>query len=208
MPPLRVSGVFFRWVSTALVLVTLLAVSACSPALNWRDVHPDQTALRVLLPCKPNSAERTVPLGGGATTLKMLSCDADGATFAVVVASLDEASRVEGALAQWQSVTLAKMQAGPVDSGQGSGSESAIVNANKSANRPEPTKFSGFRLTGAALLPPPVMIKAQGRRRDGSPVAGQAAFFAQGSQIFQVVVYAERIRPEVSETLFSSLRFD
>ena len=175
-------------------LVSLSALTACSPTFNWRDVRPEQTTLRLLLPCKPDPTEKTVPLGGVATTLKMLSCDAGGATFAVVMANWNDALKVEQVLAQWQSVTLANMQARPIASGLGAGSEA--------------THVSGFKLTGAAMVPPAVLLKAQGRRRDGSAVVGQAAFFAQGSQIFQVVVYADRIRPEVSETLFSSLRFD
>lgn len=175
-------------------LVSVSALSACSPTFNWRDVRPEQTSLRLMLPCKPDSTEKTVPLGGVATTLKMLSCDAGGATFAVVVANLGDASRVEQVLAQWQSVTLANMRARPIAFGLSAGSEA--------------THVSALKLASASLLPPPVLLRVQGQRRDGSAVVGHVAFFAQGSQIFQVVVYADRVRPEVSETLFSSLRFD
>ena len=38
--------------------LTLLA--ACNPALNWREVRFDGLATRVLLPCKPDRAERAV----------------------------------------------------------------------------------------------------------------------------------------------------
>ncbi len=192
MLTLRFTSRLFQVLLTA--LASLSALSACSPTFNWRDVRPDETALRLLMPCKPDQAEKMVPLGGVPTSLKMLSCDTGGATFAVVVANLGNASSVEQVIAQWQSVTLANMQASPIGSGLSAGSKA--------------TQGSALNLAGAARLPPAVLLKAQGRRRDGSPVVGHAAFFARGSQIFQVVMYADRVKPEVSETFFSSLRFD
>ena len=64
-----------------------------------------------------------------------------------------------------------------------------------------------LKLSGAAV-PAPVLVKAQGKRADGSAVSGQAAYFAQGSQVFQVVVYAAKLPPEPAETFFSSLKFE
>ena len=46
------------------------------------------------------------------------------------------------------------------------------------------------------------------QRRYLDPVTGQAAYFAQGSQVFQAVLYAEKIEPDVAETFFSSLKFE
>ena len=75
-------------------LAAVLALAACSPALNWREVRPANTSLSLLLPCKPDKAEKIVPLGGQPTTLAMLGCDAAGATFAVAVADLGDPARV------------------------------------------------------------------------------------------------------------------
>jgi len=158
-------------------LMALLA--ACSPTLNWREVRPEGTRLALLLPCKPDKAQKTVPLGGPATPLSMLGCDAGGATFAVAVAQLGDAGQAAPVLAQWQSLTLANMKAGPA-------------------------QVSPLKVPGASA----VLVKAQGRRADGAVVQGQAVYFAQGSQAFQVVLYADRIAPEVAETFFSSLKFE
>ena len=97
----------------AALAAALLALAACSPTFNWREVRPDGTALSLLLPCKPDKAERSVPLGGKPTELLMLGCDAGDATFAVAVADIGDASRAETVLAQWQALTLANMKAGP-----------------------------------------------------------------------------------------------
>lgn len=61
-------------VTAASLLLLLLA--ACNPVFNWREVRPDNTALTLLLPCKPDKAQRSVPLGGRPTELAMLACDA------------------------------------------------------------------------------------------------------------------------------------
>ena len=163
----------------AALLIATAMLAACSPTLNWREVRPEGTRLALLLPCKPDKAQKNVPLGGPATPLSMLGCDADGATFAVAVAQLGDASQAAPVLAQWQNLTLANMKAGPA-------------------------QVSPLTMPGAAAI----LVKAQGRRADGTAVSGQAAYFAQGAQVFQVVMYAERITPEVAETFFSSLKFE
>jgi len=164
----------------AAILAAVAMLAACSPTLNWREVRPEGTRLALLLPCKPDKAQKTVPLGGPATPLSMLGCDAGGATFAVAVAQLGDAAQTAPVLAQWQSLTLANMKAGPA-------------------------QVSPLKIPGAAVA---VLVKAQGKRADGAVVEGQAVYFAQGSQAFQVVLYADRIAPEVAETFFSSLKLE
>ena len=165
----------------AAVVVCLLA--ACNPTFNWRDVRPDETRLGLLLPCKPDKAEKVVPLGGRPTPLRLLGCDAGGATFAVAVADLGDSSRASDVLRQWQALTLANMKAGA-------------------------PQLTPLVLKGAAPSPAPVLVKAQGRRADGTAVSGQAAYFAQGTQVFQAVVYAGKLSPDVAETYFASLSFE
>jgi len=162
----------------------LAALMACSPTFNWRDVRLENSRLSLLLPCKPDKAQKTVPLGGQPTALTMTGCDAGGATFAVAVADLGDAAKAAPVLAQWQALTLANMKASP-----------------------QAAQLVVLRLPGAGLHAPAVLVKAQGQRADGSAVTGQAAYFAQGSQVFQVVLYAGKIPPDVSETFFSSLKF-
>lgn len=168
-----------------MALIAQMALAACSPAFNWRDVRLENSRVSLLLPCKPDKAQKTVPLGGQPTALTMTGCDAGGATFAVAVADLGDAVKTTLVLAQWQALTLSNMKAAP-----------------------QATELVLLKLPGAASQAPAVLVKAQGRRADGSAVTGQAAYFAQGSQVFQVVLYGTKISPDVSETFFSSLKFE
>lgn len=162
-----------------------LALAACSPAFNWREVRLENTRLSLLLPCKPDKAQKIVSFGGPPTMLSMLGCEAGGAIFAVAVADLGDAAKAATVLAQWQRLTLANMKA-----------------------RPGTSRVTPLRLSGAAVEPSPVLVQAQGQRADGTAVSGQAAYFAQGSQVFQGVIYAAKIAPEVADTFFSSLKFE
>jgi hypothetical protein len=168
----------------------LLALAACNPTFNWREVRPDNTSFSLLLPCKPDKAEKAVALAGQPAQLKMQGCDAGDATFAVSVADIGDASKAGAALAEWQALTLANMKAGPVGTAAGA------------------TQVSSFRPAGMAAGAPALLVKAQGQRDNGRAVTGQAAYFARGSQLFQVVVYADTVSADLAETFFSSLKFE
>lgn len=179
-----------RWLRPLWLAGAVLALAACSPTFNWREVRPDNTGLVLLLPCKPDKAEKTVPLGGQPVLLRMLGCDAGDATFAVAVADIGDAAQADAVLAQWQALTLANMKAAPVGTGAGA------------------TRVAPFRPAGMAGGAPALMVKSSGQRADGRAVAGQAAYFSRGSQLFQVVLYAGVIDAEVAETYFASLQFE
>ena len=162
--------------------IALATLTACNPTFNWRDVRPDGTQLALLMPCKPDKAQKTVPMAGEPTELTLLSCDAGGATFAVAAADVKDASKAAATLAQWQSATLANIKAAPTAPGV------------------------AFKPTGSASGG--VMVKATGQRANGQAVSSQAAYFAQGSRVFQAVMYADQIAPDVADTFFSGLKFE
>jgi hypothetical protein len=166
----------------ALCAALIAVLAACSPTFNWREVRPDGVALGFLLPCKPDKAEKTVPLGGRPVPMQLLGCDAGGATFAVAVADVGEAARIPAVLVEWQAATLANMRAG--------GTAPQIA----------PLKLAGAQQ--------PVLVTAEGRRGDGSAVTGRAAYFARGTQVFQAVMYSAKPEPDAAETFFSSLKLD
>ena len=165
-----------------LALTASAALAACNPTFNWRDVRPEGTRLSLLMPCKPDKAQKTVPMAGQPIQLMLLSCDAGGLTFAVAVMDVSDASKVATTLSQWQSATLANMKAAP-------------------APLSSPIKLAGLANSG-------VVVKVTGQRANGQAVSSQAAYFAQGSQVFQAVIYADKISPDAADTFFSGLKFD
>jgi hypothetical protein len=157
-------------------------VAACSPTLNWREIRVESTPLTAMMPCKPDKAARQVPMAGRNVSLTALSCEAGGATFAVLFADIGEPARLGEALAQWKKATLGNLRA--------------------PAARETP-----FWPAGALALPQSQQVVAAGQRPDGSKVESHAAYFAQGSRVYQAVIYAAQIGPEATESFFSGLKF-
>jgi hypothetical protein len=162
-------------------VLALASLAACNPTFNWRDVRPDGTRLALLMPCKPDKAQRAVPMAGLTTELNLLSCDAGGVTFAVAMADVKDATVAPDALTKWQIATLANIKAQPMPA----------------------TAFKVPGLASGAL-----MVKATGQRANGQAVTSYAAYFLQGSQVFQAVMYADKISPETADTFFSGLKFE
>lgn len=69
--------------SATILIVTTLALTACTPAFNWREVGFDQAGVTALLPCKPDRGTRSVQLAGQAVQMSMAGCESGGAMFAV-----------------------------------------------------------------------------------------------------------------------------
>ena len=77
-----------------LALTLLLTLGACSPTLNWRQVHAEHAqGLQLWLPCSPQAQVRPQPLVGFVhpVALHVLSCQAGGATWALRWVDLGQA---------------------------------------------------------------------------------------------------------------------
>jgi hypothetical protein len=168
-------------IAAVLILASLLA--ACSPTFNWREVRAEPVGLKAMLPCKPDKGARTVPMAGREVSLEVLGCDTGGATFALLFADIGDPGRTGEVLAHWKTATLA--------------------NLRSIAARETP-----FRPPGAPALRDSIQVVASGQRADGSKVESHAAYFARGSHVFQAVIYADQLKPEVADTFFSGLTFE
>ncbi len=96
--------------STCVAAICVAFTSACSPVFNWREVRFDASGTVALLPCKPDRAERPVPLYDGSAPLMlyMAGCQAGGATFSVSVVQLPASASqaaAESSLLRWQQAT-------------------------------------------------------------------------------------------------------
>lgn len=165
------------------VLLLALAAGACSPTFNWREVRVEPTSLQAMLPCKPDKGMRRVDMGAGPVELSGIGCETGGVTFAVLHAELADPARANETLVQWNRATLANLH------GTATGA------------RP-------FTLPGATPLAAAQRVSAVGLRADRTPVRGEAAYFARGSQVFQAVVYAADPKPEWVQPFFDGLKFE
>lgn len=160
----------------------MVALAACSPTFNWREVRSEATGLKAMLPCKPDKTARNVTMAGRQLSLEAIGCEASGSTFAVMFADIGTGSAGE-VLDQWKAATL-------------------------SGVRSKEAREQPFRPPGAIALPQSLQVVAVGLRPDGTQVQGQAAYFARGRHVFQAVIFAEQLRPEVTEPFFSGLTFE
>ena len=69
----------------AIALTLPVALLACSPALDWREVRPEGTAVTALFPCRPDRHQRDVAIAGATLRMELHACDAAGSTFSLAV---------------------------------------------------------------------------------------------------------------------------
>jgi len=168
----------------AAALAALLALGACSPTFNWRELRLDGTPLLALMPCKPESAARAVPLAGTPTELHMHSCEAGGLRFAVAWADVGNAAQVPVALTAWRSASLQSMRVLPTPAD-------------------DPAQRWVVTVAGA---PAAQGVQALGQDPQGQPVQTRAAYFSQGTHVYQAAVYGAKLADEAVEPFFAGLR--
>ncbi|GAA6142811.1 hypothetical protein [Hydrogenophaga sp. 5NK40-0174] len=163
-------------------LVAAALSSACSPTYNWRELRPDGAALVATLPCKPDQADREVPLTGQPTTLHMYSCKASDQTYALAWANLPEGAVAQEALAAWQQASQKSLQ--------GSEGEGAVS--------PWP-----FALKGHSML---ITVRTAGKDHQGHDLQAQVAYFSSGQKVYQAAVYGQQLPQEAVEPFFSGIQ--
>ncbi len=171
-----------------LPVLAVALLAACTPQLNWRELRLAPTSAVALLPCKPDHAERSVPLGGEPTLLVVNGCDAGGATFALMSARVAAGRAPDDLLAGWQQATLTNMRA---------------------AGEPE---RQPFHPPNALPLAHAQRLLAQGQQADGRAVVAQAAWSARaaedgGTELLHAVMYAPQAQPDVADAFFAGIRW-
>ena len=93
--------------------LAVAALTACEPALNWREVRPAQAdGLVALFPCKPDAVQRDIVLPGlgDAVTLHLLSCEADGQRWVLSHLRVTDVALVPQALRALASATRGNLE--------------------------------------------------------------------------------------------------
>jgi hypothetical protein len=164
----------------ASILCVCLVLNACTPTLDWREVRPAQSDLKLMFPCRPETQARAIALAGSSVTMQMLTCQAGTWRYALSSADVLEPSRVAPALQELRSSTARNWSG----TAQSAGS----------------FKLSGFRtpLEGTRLA-------LSGQFPDGRPAVVESAFFAIGTRVFQAAVVGPRAGGDAGEVFFNSI---
>ncbi len=162
---------------TRSVLAALLftSLAACNPTLNWREVQLGK--LRTLLPCKPDSATRSVVLAGQTVAMEVSGCEAAGTLFAL--------SRIQSADAAQAAPLLAALRQGSLE--------------NVRMRVAQPMADSGDAGTSFDLL-------VQGQRADGSPLQARFKWLQADAEVYQIAAFADHLAGEQTDNLVSEAR--
>jgi hypothetical protein len=123
-----------------------------------------------------------LPLAGAAVRLSLQACSADGQTWGVAHADVEDPARVAVALAELRASAAANVAAGAVE-------------------------LLPLQVPGATPQPGSERVRFDGRLPDGRTVQAQVAVLAQGTRVFQVTALGERLPAEAADTFFGSIRF-
>lgn len=159
----------------------LLALAACSPSHDWRELRPEGSGATLLLPCKPNSMTRDVRLAGAGVKLALFACSAGGQTWALGFADVGDPARVAAALDELRTA--------------------AAGNLGAQATQPLP-----LRVPGATPNPSSGRVLVDGKLPDGTVVQEQVAVFTLGTRVFQATVLGTQLPADAVDTFFGSLR--
>ena len=159
-------------------LFVLLALSACSPALNWREVRGGDAPYTVLLPAKPASHARPVELGGVKTSLQMTAAEADDMNFAIASAAIEDESQRKAALAFMQQAMVQNIR--------------GTVTQQKTVTLKDGTVMNE--------------VQARGMAPNGRAMALFGRFGLKDERVYQVVAIGpqDKLTPEIADTFLSS----
>lgn len=110
---------------------------ACTPKLNWRDVHLG--ALQTQLPCKPDNASRPVQLLGQTVVLEVAGCEAADALYAISRLQANDASHAARLLSALRSASLSQILVATVKPLPNSGNAVTSLDVQVDGKRPNGT---------------------------------------------------------------------
>lgn len=159
--------------STGAMLLALAALAACSPVFNWREVPLGTDGVIALLPCKPDRATRTLPLGAEPVEIEMAGCQAGDATFALARVPVADLAQARERLAAWRAATRAQWDGAAID--------------EQAASLPR-----------ALAAPAPVALRARDPSGRPGSSQGRMLWFAHAGKSGQLAVYQATVLGEPS----------
>lgn len=169
-------GVGMRW-----VVASAVCLSACAPALNWRETRPAGSGASALFPCKPDGHVRRVTLARTELSMQLTSCTAADSVYALSHVDVGDPVRLTSVLQALQAA-LADNIGGPV-----------VLLGPQQVPGMTPHRLSQ-------------RLALSGNRPDGSLIEAQAVFFTHGTIVYQASVVGHRLDAEAVDTFFAALK--
>ncbi|WP_374674357.1 hypothetical protein [Ideonella sp.] len=168
------------------------ALSACAPALDWREARLPGAGLVATFPCRPVAQERRVPLAGQEVTLVLHACEAAGTTFAVGLADVGDPRRVGPVLQALRTASVDKLGA------PGAASESAAASGSA----------AGMPWSVPGATPQAQAVRMQWSGAPGQPAGWrmQTALFGRGTWVVQAT-WLGTLPAAQADPFFDGLRF-
>jgi hypothetical protein len=153
---------------------------ACSSSIDWREMQPAGAHLRLAMPCRPASHQRSVPLAGASVEMTLWACQLDAGMFAVSFAEMGDPARVGPALV-------------------------ALVDSARANVQGQSISLSPAQVRGMTPQPQAQRWRVSGKLPDGRPVLSQGVVFAHGTRVYQATIVGENIGEEAVRTFFDAL---
>jgi hypothetical protein len=136
-----------------------------------------------MFPCRPVMKERTTRIGAASAPIRVHSCAAGGATFALAAIDAADPASVTPMLDAFRLQAAANL-AGAA------------------------TELGAFAPPGATPNPRSARIAIVGKRPDGQRVVAQEGFFVKGVRLYQATVLNADVAggPEAADTFFGAIR--
>lgn len=168
------------------VTALLVALAACSPALDWRETPVEGPGLTAAFPCRPIGQRREVVLADVSVQMRLQACEVSGGTFAISVVDVGDPARIAGVMGALRQSTLGKMPA---------------------ASQAAASAMVGWSVAGSTPQPGAGRWQSWGQRPDRSPLSLDTAVFSRGTWVVQATVISAKPDVEVSGPFFEGLRF-
>ena len=163
------------------ISAALIALAACSPQYDWREVRGSAAPFVVLLPAKPATLSRPVNLDGVQVTMAMTAAEVGGVTFAVGSAELPDAAAAQLALLAMKKAMLGNIK-GTIQSEQ-----------TRGAAADGATSGTDLEATGSI---------------GGQPARLFARFAAKDKRVYQAIVLGpdKAVSRDAADTFFTSFK--
>ena len=170
------------------------ALAACAPALNWREVRPEQTdGLQATFPCKPDAVERRLALPGlpEPVVLHVLSCQADGGMWVLSHLTVTDAAQVPVALRALAAATRGNVEAATRAATRQAGADVAAATVALRASELPPATVPGMTPQPDSRAWRFDALRPGEGGGPGVPMAVTAWHFSHGLTVFQASVWQQ-----------------